>query len=160
MPIWAQIVVPIATAGGTLIITSIINYILSSPKRIKKKKEDAYQGLLNKLDEFKEDLDAKVESQNAKRAYMQKDVDLLKLGTQTMLRNDLKLRYEHWLSKGFAPIDAKDDLERMYQVYHNLGANGVMDAMREDFLNLPDERVKKNREKYNHSTKEIDDDKG
>ena len=34
-------------------------------------------------------------------------------------------------------MDARDDLEKMYQAYHKLGANGVMDNMRKQFLDLP-----------------------
>ena len=56
----------------------------------------------------------------------------------------LKIRYEKWLKLGYAPVDAKDDLEKMYVIYHKLGSNGVMDHIREQFLDLPDERVVKN----------------
>lgn len=72
---------------------------------------------------------------------MQQDIVLLKSGNQAIIKNELKLRYEKWIKLGYAPIDAKDDLERMYGIYHKLGANGVMDHLREQFLNLPDERV-------------------
>lgn len=34
-------------------------------------------------------------------------------------------------------MDARDDLEKMYQAYHKLGANGVMDAIRKQFMDLP-----------------------
>lgn len=47
-------------------------------------------------------------------------------------------------------MSAKDDLEKMYNIYHKLGANGVMDKHRETFLNLPDEKpVKNNRKPLN-----------
>ena len=66
------------------------------------------------------------------------DLQLCKLGLQTVIKNTLKIRYEKWIREGQAPLDAKDDLERMYKVYHQLGANGVMDSLREKFLALPD----------------------
>ena len=72
------------------------------------------------------------------------DITLLKLGSQATIKNELKIRYEKWLKLGYAPVDAKDDLEKMYVIYHKLGANGVMDHIREQFLDLPDERVIKN----------------
>ena len=72
------------------------------------------------------------------------DIALLKLGSQATIKNELKIRYEKWLKLGYAPVDAKDDLEKMYVIYHKLGANGVMDHIREQFLDLPDERVIKN----------------
>ena len=65
-------------------------------------------------------------------------MQLCKLGLQAVIKNTLKNRYEKWIREGQAPLDAKDDLERMYQVYHKLGANGVMDSLREKFLALPD----------------------
>ena len=57
------------------------------------------------------------------------------------------------LKKKYAPVDAKDDLEKMYGVYHTLGANGVLDHTREQFLNLPDERVVRNK-KETRTTKD------
>lgn len=75
------------------------------------------------------------------------DIKLCKLGIQAELKNSLKLRYEEWIKRGYAPIDAKDDLERMYKVYHSLGANGVMDGLRERFLALPEEKPITHRKK-------------
>lgn len=147
MPIWAQIVVPIAAAAGTLIVTTLINYLLGGPERIKTKRKNEHQEILNRIEELEKRIDKKIDEQNVQRDQLQADIGLLKIGTQTMLKNDLKLRYEHWLAKNYAPIDAKDDLEKMYQVYHSLGANGVMDSMRADFLDLPDERVVKTKNK-------------
>jgi hypothetical protein len=68
-----------------------------------------------------------------------KDVKLCKLGIQVLLKNDLKVRYDYWIDLGYAPEDAKDDLESEYQVYHSLGKNGVMDSRRAKCLALPTE---------------------
>lgn len=70
----------------------------------------------------------------------QHDIDLLKQGVQALLKNELKVRYDYWLRFGYAPEDAKDDLEQEYQVYHSLGKNGVMDERRAKFLQLPDSK--------------------
>ena len=67
----------------------------------------------------------------------QNDIMLLKQGVQALLKNELKVRYDYWLQLGYAPEDAKDDLEHEYQVYHSLGKNGVMDERRARFLRLP-----------------------
>ena len=67
------------------------------------------------------------------------DLQLIKKGIQAILKNDLKVRYEHWIEAGYAPDDARDDLEAEYKVYHSLGKNGVMDGRRARFLNLPTE---------------------
>lgn len=65
------------------------------------------------------------------------DLQLIKKGIQAILKNDLKVRYEHWIEEGYAPDDARDDLEAEYKVYHSLGKNGVMDGRRAKFLALP-----------------------
>ena len=93
-----------------LIVTAIFNGIINFPK--KKKDQEAQQ--------------------NADR-------QLLKKGIQALLKNDLKVRYDYWMEAGYAPEDAKDDLESEYQIYHSLGKNGVMDSRRERFLKLPTE---------------------
>lgn len=65
------------------------------------------------------------------------DLQLIKKGIQAILKNDLKVRYEYWIEEGYAPDDARDDLEAEYKIYHSLGRNGVMDGRRAKFLDLP-----------------------
>lgn len=67
------------------------------------------------------------------------DLQLIKKGIQAILKNDLKVRYEYWIAEGYAPDDARDDLEAEYKIYHSLGKNGVMDGRRAKFLDLPTE---------------------
>lgn len=61
----------------------------------------------------------------------------VELGIQAILRSQMISDYNKYSEKGFAPVYARENFENMYQRYHNLGANGVMDDMREKFLNLP-----------------------
>ena len=93
-----------------LIITAIFNGAINVPK--KKRAEDA------RRDE---------------------DWRLIKKGIQALLKNDLKVRYDYWLDQGYAPEDAREDLEAEYQIYHALGKNGVMDDRRNRFLAQPTE---------------------
>lgn len=93
-----------------LIITAIFNGAINVPK--KKRAEDA------RRDE---------------------DWRLIKKGIQALLKNDLKVRYDYWLDEGYAPEDAREDLEAEYQIYHALGKNGVMDDRRNRFLAQPTE---------------------
>lgn len=58
-------------------------------------------------------------------------------GLQALLRDRLIYQYDKYKSKGFAPIYAKENFENLYQQYHNLGANGVMDDIYNDFRKLP-----------------------
>lgn len=61
----------------------------------------------------------------------------LKLGLQAMLRSQMINDYNHWGEKGYAPIYARENFENVWQQYHSLGANGVMDDIHEKFYKLP-----------------------
>lgn len=74
------------------------------------------------------------------------DMQLIKKGIQAILKNDLKVRYEYWIEEGYAPDDARDDLEAEYKIYHALGKNGVMDGRRAKFLALPTAEPKETEE--------------
>jgi hypothetical protein len=72
-----------------------------------------------------------------KKRAKEEDLRLLKKGIQALLKNDLKVRYDYWIEEGYAPEDAREDLEAEYRIYHSLGKNGVMDGRRSRFLDLP-----------------------
>ena len=61
----------------------------------------------------------------------------LRLGVQALLRAQMINDYNLWHEKGYAPIYAKENFENMWNQYHNLGANGVMDNLHQKFLELP-----------------------
>lgn len=107
---WATLTNTALTMLVGLIITAIFNGAINVPK--KKRAEDA------RRDE---------------------DWRLIKKGIQALLKNDLKVRYDYWLDQGYAPEDAREDLEAEYQIYHALGKNGVMDDRRNRFLAQPTE---------------------
>lgn len=146
------------TAGTcfiTLLVTFIFNWVTNRPakKKAEKKQEELKrQGELNSLKkEVLEAVDAVRTEKIRERAACQEDhcalVKIVKdiqttnkaqnAGLQSVLKDLLKIRYLEWIKKGYAPMDARDDLEKMYQAYHKLGANGVMDNMRKQFLDLP-----------------------
>lgn len=61
----------------------------------------------------------------------------LKMGLQAMLRGQMINDYNHWSEKGYAPIYARENFENLWQQYHSLGANGVMDDIHDKFHKLP-----------------------
>ena len=61
----------------------------------------------------------------------------VKRGIQALLRDRLIQGYKYYSHQGFAEIDDRSNLENVYQQYHALGANGVMDDLRNKFLALP-----------------------
>lgn len=69
--------------------------------------------------------------------YVVKAVMAMKKGLQALLRSQLIADYNHYHNKGFAPIYARESFENAYTQYHNLGANGVMNGIHDEFMSLP-----------------------
>lgn len=68
---------------------------------------------------------------------MEKQNKALMAGVQAILRDRLLQGYKHYEAKGWADYDDRLNLENIYEQYHNLGANGIMDGYRQRFLELP-----------------------
>ena len=66
------------------------------------------------------------------------------LGVQALLRDRLIHEYNKYMDQGYAPIYAKENFENMWQQYHNLGVNGVMDEVHKKFMELPTEKKEVN----------------
>ena len=64
----------------------------------------------------------------------------IRRGVQALLRAQLISDWNYYSDKGYAPIYARENFENVYQQYHSLGANGVMDDLRSKFLALPDRK--------------------
>ena len=43
----------------------------------------------------------------------------------------------HYITKGYAPLYAVDSISEMYQAYHELGGNGAVTGIYNEFLSLP-----------------------
>ena len=70
----------------------------------------------------------------------EKKTESVQLGVQALLRDRLYSTYLKYAEKGYAPIYARENFENMYQQYHTLGANGVMDDVYKKFMALPVEK--------------------
>ena len=81
--------------------------------------------------------DAKQEEIRKQNLEMEKQNKAIMLGVQAILRDRLLQGYRHGLDKGFAEYDDRENMENIYTQYHALGANGVMDDMRDKFRSLP-----------------------
>lgn len=67
----------------------------------------------------------------------EKKTESVQLGIQALLRDRLYHTYMKYTEKGYAPIYARENFENMYNQYHTLGANGVMDDVYKKFMALP-----------------------
>lgn len=145
----STLVVALLTAALTCLVTTIVSqtvlYLIENGKRTqKKRREEHKQALRETIREEVKPLEDKIEESNEKieeaNQKWDTDVGLIKGGMQQLIKIDLQNSYEYWLKKKYAPIAVKNDLEKLYQVYHDLGRNGVMDSMREQFNRLPNEK--------------------
>lgn len=149
MPEWLTIVLAL---GGSTLISSIVGYIfnffINRPKKRKEQLEKELKFIGDKVTEelqkIRDENNKYIQENEVRRKLAYQKIDNIEetnkhqnIGIQSVLKDLLKIRYMEWLRKGYAPLDARDDLEKMYMAYHNLGANGVMDAMRKKFLELP-----------------------
>ena len=67
----------------------------------------------------------------------EKKTESVQLGVQALLRDRLYSTYMRYSEKGYAPIYVRENFENMYNQYHILGANGVMDDVYSKFMALP-----------------------
>lgn len=73
---------------------------------------------------------------------IKKEDDAIKKGIQALLRAEMISSYNKYNELGYAPIYAKESFENVYQNYHALGLNGVMDEIRKTFMELPTDKPK------------------
>jgi len=135
------------------IITTAVGIILKriSDKQFKKRDEEE-----RKRHEEREELEALREEKRNKALSsvieasickeiqpIKEDLALIKRGSQASLRHNLYEVYDAWINKGYCPRDVKADFDNLYQNYHAMGKNGVMDKCYEDLMDLPDHKTKK-----------------
>ena len=58
-------------------------------------------------------------------------------GVQALLRAEMIKDYNKWSDRGYAPIYARENFENCYVQYKSLEGNGVMDDIRDKFMELP-----------------------
>ena len=72
----------------------------------------------------------------------EKKAESVQLGVQALLRDRLYSTYMIYAEKGYAPLYVRENFENMYNQYHVLGSNGVMDDIHKKFMTLPLENKK------------------
>lgn len=81
--------------------------------------------------------DSKQEQITRQNEEMERQNRAIMLGVQAILRDRLLQGYRHYIEKGWADYEDRENLENIYKQYHALGANGVMDDLRKQFRSLP-----------------------
>lgn len=65
------------------------------------------------------------------------DQKSIKTGVQAILRDRIIQSYNHHMTFGYCAIHDRDNIANMYDQYHSLGANGVVDCLYEELMTLP-----------------------
>lgn len=65
------------------------------------------------------------------------DAKTVRYALQALLRDRLYQLYSHCKDNEGATVNERENFENMYEWYHSLGENGVMDDTRKKFLMLP-----------------------
>lgn len=135
---WYQI---LSILGVPSICATVVIGILASVKQ-KISNNKALEA--EKLEKLKtQELQREKENRNSIEMVMQR-FESLEAAMQSMLRRKLRELYLCCTKAKYASLEDRDDFENMYQRYHMLGSNGVMDNVREQFLELPVDKPERN----------------
>lgn len=122
-----EIIIAVVTAACTAVFTGGITLLW---KRAEKKLNDN---------------DKEQEQQEANAEKVQKGIvdnlELLKRGIQIMLRGELARRCEHYTREGYCSREGKVQIKDIYDIYHALGKNGIMDSDVHKVMDLPPSRT-------------------
>ena len=58
-------------------------------------------------------------------------------GVQALLRNEIIKTYNHCMTQGYVPIHERDNLDKLFIEYKNLGGNGTIKHLMEELDDLP-----------------------
>ena len=124
---WLSII--LALGGSTLcglIVTTIWNKIAKHNRRIQELQEEKKTNEL--IDTIKEN-----------NKPIEEKIDLIALGTQATLRNDLLNCYYACDQKGYKTYEDIQNFADMYEAYHNLHGNSFIEQTAKIFAKLPTE---------------------
>lgn len=62
------------------------------------------------------------------------------LGVQALLRNEIIKSYNHFMTQKEIPIHERDNINKLYCEYKNLGGNGTITHLMEELEDLPVKR--------------------
>ena len=70
----------------------------------------------------------------------------LELGIQALLRNEIRQAYKECVNKGYCSLDDMENIQDMYDSYHDLGGNGSVTRLMEKLKEMDTEESKKEKE--------------
>lgn len=147
LPAWA---VTLLSLVVSTIITTVLSIVIKRSFDGYFKKKEIEELEQKEKDERLKELELQKEREQRKKDMkeaieeavepIKQDLYILKKGTQAGLRHDLNLIADEWLIKGYCPRNVKVDFENLYNQYHQLGKNGVMENTHQAILALPESK--------------------
>ena len=65
-----------------------------------------------------------------------KKMDSIGGGLQSVLRNDIHEAYHRHIEKDFCTVEEKENIQKLYMHYKDLGGNGTADRLMDELCNL------------------------
>lgn len=119
----------------SLIVTTLFTVVKEHVgQNSRKKREERLKPLI--------EMGTKIDKISEQVEHIEQRKEISDKAIQAILRNKLYELYNKGLEDGYATVEAKENFENMYQQYHALGKNGVMDEIREKYLDLPERSFK------------------
>jgi hypothetical protein len=63
------------------------------------------------------------------------------LGVQALLRNEIIKSYNHFIAQQEIPIHERDNINKLFKEYENLGGNGTISHLMNELSDLPVKRA-------------------
>ena len=141
------LIVAAATCAVTILTTELVKGIINKVKQKNSevqnqagKCETRFQSMQRTNEKFDEKLDTIMECLDELKKNGPEEYQVLKKGVQAILRRDMLTEYKEAKKKRYSTLEEKENFNNMYNAYHNLGENGVMDKVHEEYLEMPSDK--------------------
>ena len=144
------VIIGLIVAAVQTVITTIVGLIIkakwdkekknrSELERLREEKRCAEEN--SRCNLVKETIHEEIEtlSKEVKQEFtiVKEDTELMKKAMQKDIRRSLRQDGAALVERGWATQQEKTEFDELYWSYHNLGRNGVVDALHDEVMHLP-----------------------
>lgn len=90
-----------------------------------------------RLDDFDQKRERARQETEAVRGEREEWQHSMTMGMRSMLRAEIISEHDRWMRKGYCPVEARDNLARLFASYTQLHGNGVGKTLFEEIMDLP-----------------------
>lgn len=142
----ASIIVAIITGSFSLLTFLLTRFFTTKDRKIKNDDEEAKRitELEHRMDKTEKNVDklaGAVSDMIASQAKHEERTKVLYDSIESTLRNDIVNMYNtYYEDKGYMPIYARENLDKMVKEYYALGGNGVIPSLVDKLYSLDTEK--------------------